>query len=677
MGCFVNFVTGSDNDYSDQPTSLELSFRHLYNDESLDTWTVHSVNTLNFFISSEIDQVQWNTGYLRFAGKLHSLLNCFLFLLMTTSFNDTMMAIHRSGFARSNNAMFLINDDLTGDSENLMEFKKFHTSILTSGLNISKNELAFHAGIVFFNEDTKYALSFCYYCPPQLGKFHMTEWDLSRSVWTTFETLQSIDIMLNHVTGYHQVRAMIYTFNINNTREDMTELFNMSSSRERYLERAKTPTVNAPFEFPYIMGLGNITTWEARGTDEISSNEDSQLDDRFHNINVAWGESLMLRIHNSVLHNRANFLLLVEQHHLEAFYCLPLATVTKVNWDIYLHIFDLSTITAILASLAAYGCLQNDSKLVSALDLASLIVGIQCCLHHPKKMLAVYLICALFIACSVQGKVPSKFVTIDDIPQTTIDLVKQNYKAVAFEFIYEAIAKYKPMLVQSGILTMLSPFRQIWGKVSPDIALDNIHPLPYPVLIDPKRLLPIMLEHRLIRLGERPMDPLSGVLHMVQGTTKGVILQDSYWCRATTPDDFTQAWNVGHSFRMWNILAARGFRLFRFYIEAGFRIRENGFKLSYLLAQRKVSWDIVGKETKPSRITLKESPVGFALLVVATLNAMGFILFLLTLCHKHKNEIRGKLENKIAKVAVTLCDTICGNHCKWLTSGFKTHSLST
>lgn len=33
--------------------------------------------------------------------------------------------------------------------------------------------------------------------------------------------------------------------------------------------------------------------------------------------------------------------------------------------------------------------------------------------------------------------VPSEFVTIEDNPQSTIDLVKQNYKAVTFEFIYE------------------------------------------------------------------------------------------------------------------------------------------------------------------------------------------------------------------------------------------------
>lgn len=184
---------------------------------------------------------------------------------------------------------------------------------------------------------------------------------------------------------YRQVWAIVYTFNISRTREVLAELLNMSSSRERYLERAKTLTEQAPVELSYIMGSTNITTWEDRGTGGISPNEESQLGDIFHNLNIAPDESWILRIHNSVLYNRANFFMIAEQQHFEAFYCLPLATVTKVEWDIYLHILELPTIIAILASVAAFGFLQNDSKIESALSLASLMIGTQCCLKRPKN----------------------------------------------------------------------------------------------------------------------------------------------------------------------------------------------------------------------------------------------------------------------------------------------------
>lgn len=156
MTCFVNFISGGGNNLNFQSEMLESSFQHLSESTSLDTWTVHSVDNLNFDILEDDDNlINWDTGYLRYFGKHHSLTRCMLFLLVTVSFNETLSAMHRSGYGRSSNSLFFIHVDNHEDIKNrtglLLEFKDFQGSAISSGQNLTSADLTFHTGIVFIN----------------------------------------------------------------------------------------------------------------------------------------------------------------------------------------------------------------------------------------------------------------------------------------------------------------------------------------------------------------------------------------------------------------------------------------------------------------------------------------------------------------------------------------------
>lgn len=633
MECFINFITSSDYDFTLPSPLFDLSFQYIFKSHLLETWTVHSLDSLNLFISADSDLIQWNTGYLRLFGKHQSLVNCMLFLLLRVSFNDTITALQRSGYGRSSTAMFFINEDygkMEEDSELLLKFQDFPLSVLTSGLNISSEEIVFHAGITFFNLESPYILSYCYFCPSDRGKFHKMKWNNEVPVWFAFNALRARDFELNKLTSHNQVRVIIYTLLVEDGRRDISSLFNSLPGRVSYMSRVKFPTVRAPAEFPSILYKLNVTNWEVRAISDITSEEEVLPDDRFWHLNIAWGELAMLKVHNSLLQNRAQFMAITHQHKLQAFYCLEKDAVMRVNWNLFLLIFDLPTWVTIIISIVVYSRLQYPFKLTTGLDLAWLMIDMQCWYKHPRKLLAAYLISILFLACIIQSGVSDQFITLDNVGHSVLDLVKDRYRFIIPSYMRPFVGQLAMAFKTSGLDFTWKPFRPILGEFTTAVTQRATYSVTTSLLLNPSGLLHEMTRERLIRIMARAEDPLSVVMHAVQGTDGSVLLENHYWCRATSTDSFTLGLNLGSSLRIWNMLAERGFKLFSMLLEGGFTIREDKLKLTYILSQRNVSWEIVGKENKANSIKLV-SPVGFALFGLAFMNIVVLLNFFISI----------------------------------------------
>lgn len=106
-----------------------------------------------------------NGRYFRFSGSFQT---CKLFVLLLYSFEDTLLAVHKSGFSSSDDALFLIQvNEITSTD--------FIINSYMNELFTYDSEL-YHAPLAFFEKSTssKRVGLHCYFCPEKLGISHMT-----------------------------------------------------------------------------------------------------------------------------------------------------------------------------------------------------------------------------------------------------------------------------------------------------------------------------------------------------------------------------------------------------------------------------------------------------------------------------------------------------------------------
>lgn len=267
--------------------------------------------------------------------------------------------------------------------------------------------------------------------------------------------------------------------------------------------------------------------------------------------------------------------------------------------------------------------------------------GFQCWQSHPRKLVWAYLISILFLACSVQSRVSNEFLTFSGPVHSILDLVGERWRTVVHESVRLIFHQAASIIQQRAglVATFFKPFFPILGNIT---VLDGVQYL-YPVtlkVLSSVEVLDVMVKKRLFRVIFRPEDPITAIMNEVQGTDKAVLIQDRFWCRTTLSDEFSEMFKGAHSFRVWNSLATRVFRLFSLNQAGGFEGREERLKVSYILSQRKVKWKIVGDENEPKGININ-SPVGFALAGVLTANVTGCLILVFKLYLAHKRRIAG------------------------------------
>lgn len=158
-----------------------------------------------------------------------------LFLLMTASFNETLLATHPSGYGRSSSVLYFIHVDSEQNFKDAswlrLEFQDFPRSVLSSGLNLTSADPTFHAGLLFFNIHSEYGLSYCYFCSEEVGKFHKIYWRKGTLVWCIFSIGKSRDVTLNQHTGYKQLQVILFVVLKCDAVVDLSSLFSFASSR--------------------------------------------------------------------------------------------------------------------------------------------------------------------------------------------------------------------------------------------------------------------------------------------------------------------------------------------------------------------------------------------------------------------------------------------------------------
>lgn len=149
-GCLTKLVFG--NDTSEElpafPSSINV----------IDTYTIHHVTRLNFVIEIE-DILEKNftikDGYFQLARKFQT---CITVVLLTNTFEETILGIHNSGFSSSDDVLFLIKVDEIHQNDSIIW--SFTNELFAADI------APFHAPLAFFtlsNHSIVVGLH-CYFC---------------------------------------------------------------------------------------------------------------------------------------------------------------------------------------------------------------------------------------------------------------------------------------------------------------------------------------------------------------------------------------------------------------------------------------------------------------------------------------------------------------------------------
>ncbi|CAL8068342.1 unnamed protein product [Orchesella dallaii] len=170
--CLIHVVNGEETQNLLEDGNNNTPLTQLLGPATTLSYTIHQISHFNFLPQSnytdyldedfDIDNVEVNlqSGFLRYIFRLSS--SCLIFLIKTTTLNETGIAIQRSAHGTSEQVLFLI--------------ETFLMTVENEVINGFENELfelegtPFHAPIAFYSEKAKEMAILCYFCPSGLGR---------------------------------------------------------------------------------------------------------------------------------------------------------------------------------------------------------------------------------------------------------------------------------------------------------------------------------------------------------------------------------------------------------------------------------------------------------------------------------------------------------------------------
>ncbi|CAL8068310.1 unnamed protein product [Orchesella dallaii] len=348
--------------------------------------------------------VDSQSGFLRFNVKYSS--SCMVFLIKSQEFNETLIAIQRSGHGTSDEVLFII-ETIPHTEEN---------DIINGFVNefFSSEGMPFHAPIAFFNPENNEIATFCYFCQPSSAKIRkiphgsLTSWDtLPRSHHSQINDNGYGNQLIVPDSFAHSTAAAYNCLKHYDSRRVRTNLFGEHVN-------CSLPDV---WIVASIQSILNVSiTFKGSTTEEDKKYQKWMLQARF-------GEGLAQRIPNIYAYTRG-FLIIAEHMELDLMACLHTQQLQTFQLSIS-SALDLTSwyILIILVLLYGYVC-QNVWK---GLDLLWTVSGKELTMEHGRTC-----VCIVLIALSVLSYVYESTLSADSMQLTRFPdiktLMKEDYR---------------------------------------------------------------------------------------------------------------------------------------------------------------------------------------------------------------------------------------------------------
>ncbi|CAL8136167.1 unnamed protein product [Orchesella dallaii] len=141
--------------------------------------------------SEIVNNITLQESYLRYYPKLRG--DCLVFILHTLNFNETVTAIHQSGFGTSDEAIFFLHLPIWSEWNSHIES--------LSALHLHSPYI-FHANIVFLGPNSNTSGVHCYVCPRSTSKHYVIN-------VTSIKSLFSLKRFAQHLNGNGHGRHLV------------------------------------------------------------------------------------------------------------------------------------------------------------------------------------------------------------------------------------------------------------------------------------------------------------------------------------------------------------------------------------------------------------------------------------------------------------------------------------
>ncbi|CAL8145201.1 unnamed protein product [Orchesella dallaii] len=402
--CFINFIgTGTQTEsiaaFIDTGKSIKQPF----------TFTVtlqhanKSINENDIIVN--VENVTLQELYFRYTLKWRN--PCNIFMLQTLTFNETVSAIHNSGYGTSDETLFFVQPP------NLLEWNDH----IEKFSELDKySEFIFHANIIFMEPNSSRFGVHCYFCPPNPTRFHPINGISSLSY-------SQLKLFAQRLNGNGHRRHLV----VNSAAGDLDvaeclKIDQDSTQRDRHKFYQHLHKYCAPPDvIIYIVTQhalnGTCVTHEKHVPDE-------ELDDLEWFIHIRFAEGIVNPIPNEIIATRGSILTMQSFNH-KALSCVSTRSMSQKLDYVILTVINGSTWLALLLVALAYAFLYK--SLSRGLDTMWPLFSQPCWLSHPKNIICIHWICMILLSCIYGSSISSESVQLQDYPSMST-LVKNGYK---------------------------------------------------------------------------------------------------------------------------------------------------------------------------------------------------------------------------------------------------------
>ncbi|CAL8075878.1 unnamed protein product [Orchesella dallaii] len=399
--CFINFVGTGIN------TEFLAPFMNGFSAESAYTFSIRSLYSN---LSSEeelyesVENITLQDSYFRYNVNLRG--SCLVFMLYTSTFNETVTAIHDSGFGTSDEVLFFIQVETMAEWEDHVE--KF------SALHQHSSHI-FHANVVFMGLNSSYVGVHCYFCPPNPNRLHLIQLNSFPSYFLLKRFAQHLN---SHGHGRHAVIKSTFG------DLDITECFNFEpdtifKNRETFFTHIRKHC-RPPEVVIYLPAMQAVNVTVGQHEKDVPYHE---LEDLEWFLQLQYGER-SLRVYVNIIANRDS-ILIMQEIQLDVVACVTIQTVSQNLNYVFVNVLNCRSWFALLCVALAYMMVYR--SISRGIDTIWPFFSLSCWFNHPRKLVCFHWICMVFLSSIYMSSISSESLFLSDFPPIPA-LYKKGYR---------------------------------------------------------------------------------------------------------------------------------------------------------------------------------------------------------------------------------------------------------
>ncbi|CAL8075874.1 unnamed protein product [Orchesella dallaii] len=545
-------------------------------------------------------------SYFRYNVKLRG--SCYIYMLYTSTFNETTTAIHESGFGTSDEVLFFIQLQTLAEWEDHVEkFSALH----------QHSSFVFHANVVFMDLNSSYVGVHCYFCPPNPNKLQLIN-------ITSFQSYLHLKYFARKLNSNGHGRHAVAKSSIGDLSiADCLKIDPHFENRNRHKfyhhlrKHCSPPAATIYIAVMRVVNMSIIT--QERDLPEV------ELDDLDWFIQFRYGESMLQRVPNEIVKTRGS-IAIMQKFSLQLVTCVTIQSLSKQLNYVFVTVIHESTWFALLALLLIYVMLYR--SFCRGIDTIWALFSKPCFLSHPRKLICFHWIGMVFVSSIYGSDISSESLLLPKFPLYAT-LFQKGYKVwiPQKQYLTKFAGPYEKAILVDVFSTVLGRsslgagnYQSRFEKLQDFLydgngSLGGIHSLPFQNL---SKFIDNLTTLRLFTFSPWLVHSLGNAAI----SEEVMMIGNTQLCKVFNLNDV----NTMNTIRIWSYLSYRFSYLLNKFLEVGIPTRFEKMQIDLNQdAVRKLKITATGACLPPKPIALK-SAVGVSILV---LYVVGTILLII------------------------------------------------